>query len=429
MSSPAERGSSQEPSGYLRLVVVMAAVYSLLFVMAQMHRMGGAVIAPYLSEELRLSASDLGLVIGAMFFASAAAQPLSGVLLDRFGSVRAVTLLMPVAVGGMLLFAWTDSVASLTVGRILIGAGFSCVVSGLYVFLLGWVRRENFTVAATLILAVPGTAAVLLSSTPLAVSLDEFGRGPVFTGLAVATVLVVTLVAFTVREGPRSNRHTREPETLRQSFAGTLTILRQRRFLWIAAYGLTSLGPAYSVIGLLSGVYLRERFALDTAALGNAVFALLIALNLGGAIYGPIDRLLGRRKLVIVSGVSIQVTLMCVLAAVGGLNFWMTLGLLVAFAAVSQIQPLVLAHAQSLFGPEFSGRVITTTNIFMVGGIFVFQGAAGLAYDVFTQTFGADPIEGYRLTFLALGLCQIIGVLFYLQAPAPMVETARGSGR
>jgi len=73
--------------------------------------------------------------------------------------------------------------------------------------------------------------------------------------------------------------------------------------------------------------------------------------------------------------------------------------------------------------------VITTTNIFMVGGIFVFQGAAGLAYDVFTQTFGADPIEGYRLTFLALGLCQIIGVLFYLQAPAPMVETARGSGR
>ena len=67
------------------LVVGMAAVYSLLFVMAQMHRMGGAVIAPALSLELSLSASDLGLIIGTMFLASAATQPISGILLDRFG--------------------------------------------------------------------------------------------------------------------------------------------------------------------------------------------------------------------------------------------------------------------------------------------------------------------------------------------------------
>jgi hypothetical protein len=58
------------------LVVGMAGVYSLLFMQAQMHRMG---IAPHLGQELALGTSELGLIICVMFMASAAAQPVSGV--------------------------------------------------------------------------------------------------------------------------------------------------------------------------------------------------------------------------------------------------------------------------------------------------------------------------------------------------------------
>lgn len=237
------------------LVVGMAAVYSLLFVQAQMHRMGGAVIAPALSLELKLSASDLGLIIGTMFLASAATQPISGILLDRYGPVRAVAYMTPLAVGGMLIFAWTDSVTSLTIGRAMIGSGFGCVISGLYIFLLGWVDRKNFTTAAATIQALPGTASVFIASTPLAIMLAEVGRGPVFTGLAAMTVVIVGLVALTVREGPLSTRKTRTPETLRQSIAGIGMIIRQRRFMWLAAFSVTAIGPAISVIGLLSGVF------------------------------------------------------------------------------------------------------------------------------------------------------------------------------
>ncbi|MCA8928970.1 MAG: MFS transporter [Alphaproteobacteria bacterium] len=401
-------------------VVGMAAVYSLLFVQAQMHRMGGAVIAPALSLELHLSASDLGLIIGSMFFASAATQPVSGVLLDRFGPVWAVAVLTPLAVIGMLLFAWSDDVTTLTIARAMIGSGFGCVVSGLYVFLLGWVDRKNFTTAAATIQALPGTASVLIASTPLAILLAEVGRGPVFTGLAVMTVVIVILVSLVVREGPLSTRKNRAPESVLQSFGGILTIVRQRRFLWLAAFSITAVGPAVSVIGLLSGVYLRGRFHLDATQLGNAVMALLIALNLGGVIYGPLDRWTGRRKLVVAGGVLTQVTMLTLLACLPGLGFWPTLALLTAFASVSQLHALVIAHAQSLFGPELAGRVITTTNIFMIGGIFVFQVASGAAYDVFTHTLGASSEDGYRLTFAALACCQIIGLLFYSQAPNPL---------
>jgi len=94
----------------LRLIVFMSAIYSLLFVMAQMHRMGGAVIAPSLISELSINASDLGLIIGVMFLASACTQPISGILLDRVGPVKAVVYLAPLSILGILIFAWVHDV-------------------------------------------------------------------------------------------------------------------------------------------------------------------------------------------------------------------------------------------------------------------------------------------------------------------------------
>lgn len=420
MSPPAT--GKPEPTGHLRLVIAMAAVYSLLFVMAQMHRMGGAVIAPALSLELGLSASDLGLIIGVMFFASASTQPVSGILLDRVGPVRAVAYLAPIGITGMLIFAWADEVWLLTLARAMIGSGFACVVSGIYVFLLGWVSREHFTTAAATIQAIPGTFAVLIATTPLAILLDDVGRGPVFVGLAVLTAVTIGLVALAVKEGPRSTRKTRAPETVAQSLRGILMIVSQRRFLWLAAFSVTAIGPAISVIGLLSGVYLRERFGLEPKALGTTVLVLLIALNLGGVIYGPLDRWTGRRKLVVAGGILTQISLLTLLAALGDVGFWITMGLLVAFAAVSQLHALVVAHAQSLFGPELAGRVITTTNIFMIGGIFLFQTASGIAYDLYTQGFGVSAADGYRLTFVSLAACQVIGLAFYAQTTVPKPE-------
>jgi MFS family permease len=397
----------------------MAAVYSLLFVMAQMHRMGGAVIAPALAAELALNASDLGVIIGVMFLASACTQPVSGILLDRVGPVLAVAYLAPIGIIGMLIFAWAEDVWLLTLARAMIGSGFACVVSGIYVFLLGWVPRENFTTAAAMIQAIPGTVAVLIATTPLAVLLHDVGRGPVFVGLAVLTVVTIGLVSVTVKEGPRSTRKTREPETLRKSISGIVMIVSQRRFLWLAFFSVTAIGPAISVIGLLSGVYMRERFDLGPQELGTTVLVLLIALNLGGVIYGPLDRWTGRRKAVVTGGILVQISLLTALAALGDVSYWTTLILLTAFASVSQLHALVIAHAQSLFSPDLAGRVITTTNIFMIGGIFLFQAMSGIIFDVYTQGLGVIAADGYRLTFVTLAGCQVLGLLLYSQAKVP----------
>jgi hypothetical protein len=77
----------------------------------------------------------------------------------------------------------------------------------------------------------------------------------------------------------------------------------------------------------------------------------------------------------------------------------------------------VIAQAQSLFGSELAGRVITTINLFMIGGIFIFQFASGLSHALFTSVFNLSHTDGYRLTFAALALCQCIGLALCRWAP------------
>lgn len=408
----------------LRTAVGMTAVYSCLYVIVQLHRAGGAVIAPALTAELGLGGADLGLVIGIMFIASACTQPLTGVLLDRWGTVRTVCWLSVPAVTGTLLFAWSDSVLGLTVARWLIGAGFSCVVSGLFVFLMTWVSRENFTTAAALVMAIPGTLSVLVASTPLAVLLAEVGRGTVFVGVAVATVAVVICIRLVLREGPLSRRDEREPETFMQSVGALGGLFRNRGFLLLWAFGLTTLGPAFSLTGLWAGLYLRDLHGLEKASLGNAVFAMLVALNLGNVMYGPLDRWLGSRKKIVTGGIVVEAALFLVLAALPGLGLWPAVGLFVAIAAVSPLHVMVVAHAQSLFDARMAGRAITTINISLVGGVFVWQGLSGLIVEFFTLADGTVPEIGYRATFAALAGALLFGLVFYSRVPDPRAAPA-----
>ena len=152
------------------------------------------------------------------------------------------------------------------------------------------------------------------------------------------------------------------------------------------------------------------------------MLVLLIALNLGGVIYGPLDRWTGRRKLVVSGGILTQITLLSLLAYFGSGGYFLTVGLLIAFASVSQLHALIIAHAQSLFAPELAGRVITTTNIFMIGGIFVFQAASGAAYDFYVHVMNASAVDGYRLTFVTLAACQLIGLALYSRTSVPALE-------
>ena len=157
------------------------------YILSQFYRSFLAVIAPELTAELHLSATDLGNISAAWFAAFALVQFAVGAALDRIGPKRTVSVLMLAGVAGALLFSRAQSSGDAIVAMALIGIGCSPSLMGpLYVFARNH-TAERFALLSAVMIGF-GSIGNLLGGTPLALAQQSFGWRSVF--LCGATIKV-----------------------------------------------------------------------------------------------------------------------------------------------------------------------------------------------------------------------------------------------
>jgi len=187
----------------LRIFLPFAAGYFLSY----LYRTINAVLSPYLVAELRLDATDLGLLTSAYFLTFAAFQlPLGvllelplGVLLDRFGPRRVEAVLLLFATAGASLFAVSGNPAELVIGRGLIGLGVSaCLMASFKAFVL-WFPAERLPVVNGWVLAAGGLGA-LAATAPIEAVLQWIHWRGLFAGLAGSSMVVAFILLRAVPE-------------------------------------------------------------------------------------------------------------------------------------------------------------------------------------------------------------------------------------
>lgn len=393
------------------LAIASGLALACVFVIAHFHRSNGAVLAPFLGTDPGLTPAEIGLVIGVMSFVSAACQPFTGVILDRYGPLRAAAVLATVATLGQAVFAWSAGPVGLAAGRALIGLGFATAVSGVYVFLVTRVRPENFSTWAAVILALGGTLGGFLGSAPLAVALADVGREAVFLGFAAVTAVLAVTAFCLARAGGRASHRPSEPvaETLR----GLRRIMLDGRFIRLSIFGIASYGPFMAVGGLWAGPYLQGVHGLEGASLGSALFVLVLAFNAGTLLYGPLDRLFDTRRGVILVGAALQAISLVSLAVFPAMPLPAALAVLIAASLVAPTFVVMVGHGQALVEPRFAGRAITVMQIGLVGGTFALQYLTGLIVELFTMADGSIGPGAYRAVFAAVALILVVCAAVY----------------
>ena len=130
-----------------RLILCVLLPFATGYYLSYLFRSINALIAGDLVAELGLTAADLGLLTSVYFLLFAAVQLPCGVLLDRYGPRFIDSALLLVAAAGSLLFAIADGVATLLVGRALIGLGVAVgLMAGLKAIVL-WFPPERVALA------------------------------------------------------------------------------------------------------------------------------------------------------------------------------------------------------------------------------------------------------------------------------------------
>lgn len=385
---------------------------ALIFSVAQFHRAAGGIISPVLAEELQLTSTALGGVIGAMFIATVAMQVPAGIALDRYGVRRVVPISLAVSGVGSLLFSQAQDIHWLLTARVLLGVGFASLTAGAYLLFSRWFPQDRFATLSGWMIAIGGIGG-LTGTYPLAESVALFGWRANFTAMGFLILAVALLGFLTVRDAPPDYRpSTARPTSLRDTLLGFREIFGKPDFFKILALGLVTFGPITAIAGLWGGPYFQQIHGLSQAQSGLVLFSMFLSTIVAGLVIGPLDRRFGTRKGVIVSCALLSFCSLALLALWPEPPLAVAIGCLISMTFCQQFYLPLAAHNRALFADHFVGRASTLLTLVSVAGIPLLQSGFGILLDLSRQ-YGLSDAQGYRLGFAAFAGILLIGTVIY----------------
>ena len=365
-----------------------------------------AVIAKDLVAEFALTSADLGFLTSMYLFAFAAAQLPLGLLLDRYGPRRTVAALLCVAVVGALVFALARDLASLAVGRALIGLGVSAGLMGAIKAFTLWFPLSRLATLNGVYLAVGGLGA-LAATSPAEALVGAIGWRGMFIVLSVLSLGAAVLVFTVVPEKPLPGRG----QSLRAQISAFRRIFAMLAFWRIALPAGVGQGITIALIGLWLGPWLADVAGQSRQGVANHLLIAALAYIAGSMFFGVAsDRLaqLGMsRMLVFKVGLSISIAMLALIAA--GVQAGVG-AILAVYTFTGVSASLAYALLTPLFPPEMTGRVSTVANVLIFTLGFAIQWAVGAALRLYPVVDGRYAPAGYAAAFATLVALQLLAL-------------------
>lgn len=384
-------------------------------VLSQFYRSSNTVIAPELIRDLGLSPQMLGFANGSFFMALLVAQVPLGVLFDRIGVRAAASALFVPMVAGAALHGIADSGWMLVAARFLVGLGCAGSFMSVIILIPRWFPQDRWSTMLGLVFGI-SQLGILASGPPLALATETIGWRQAFVWCAGLSILAGLLFRAIVRDQPseavavaqRQADHVGAIEGLRQ-------ILALPDMLKLFAIFGVSYPTLNAVTGLWAGPYLKDVHGLDAVARGHVLAAVAIALVIGNFIIGPIDRAIGRPKLVVGAGAGIAIGVFLAFAVLPAPPLWLAVVLLFTLSIAASYAPVLLTQIRSRIPDHLAGRGSTSANITQLLGAAILPVVTGMIPPLFDRAVdgGYSPLA-YRAMFLLLAVVLGAGLAVYM---------------
>jgi type IV secretory pathway TrbF-like protein/predicted MFS family arabinose efflux permease len=364
------------------------------YYLSYLYRTINALIARDLVTDLSLSSSELGFLTSVFFLSFAAIQLPLGIWLDRYGPRRVQLLLLPAASLGALVFATSQDLTALIIGRALIGLGVAAALMAGFKALVMTVPPAQLPLLNGVFVAL-GTLGAISATVPADWLLQAVGWRGLFAVLAAVTLLYALLIYVTVpRELPRDA--ILQPVRPR----GFRAIALSPDFIRLAPLSASCVGTAWSIHGLWASSWLADVERLSRPDITRYLLVMGICLCVGAFAFGLMADRLQRR------GVSLQ-TLILATAAIfmtaetalilrWPASSYLLFGIIAAMGAATVLSFSLLRR---YFPKEIAGQANAALNIAHVTAAFLLQYVTGLIIQQWPAEEGHVPLFAYQAAF------------------------------
>ena len=393
------------------------AIGAINFFLSQLYRTSNAIIAPSLIRDLFLDSNGIGLISAAFFYSFALMQILIILLIDKTGPRKLMTILSIIGIVGAIIFSLSQGFVSALAGRLLLGIGMSCAFMGSLKLISDWFPPYLFATFSGVLTAV-GTLGNMMSTTPLAMMVENWGWRMSFQGIAAFHIIVTMAFYLIVRDRPCDRNH--RGETTHSKAANpilvNLSYLLKSKDYWLISMGtFLRYGTFAALQALWAGPLLLVVLKYSPFQAGNIILVMNIGLITGFPLWGIIsDKFLHTRKWMAIAGLFLTGFTILMLshvregcaASTTGLIFF-CLGI---FAASGQ---LMYTHIKELFPSDMTGTALTGINFFtMIGPAVFLQGLGVLMQTLYpTAPFGQ---QAFTTSLYFCCICQFLAGLIYI---------------
>lgn len=363
-----------------------------------------------------ISATTFGQLSAVYYFAYSPMQMPVGMLMDRFGPRRLLTLACLLCTIGSFLFSYSASLLIAGTGRFFVGFGSSFAFVGVLSLALNWLPRRYFSFVAGLITTL-GMLGLVYGEVKLTEMVVSMGLTYVLSTMVVFGLILSLFILTIVRDRPVASEVHTQP--LNRFFVDVWRVLTSRE-VWIIGFVGACLYTSLSVFGELWGKsYLEYAHHLTKIEAAKTISALFLGWAVGAPLAGYLSDWSGRRVLPLVIGaflslICISVVLYWPELSYLSLNIWLFL-----YGVFSATEIIVFVMAKENSGIPLSGTVFAATNMIVTLGGVLFQPLVGKLLD----KFGAHEVvlgehvyhaADYQLALSILPISLILVLIFSL---------------
>ena len=349
-------------------------VGSLFFFYAWILRVSPSVMVEELMRDFAVGGAILGNLSALYFYGYAGMQIPVGLLLDRFGPRRLMTVAAAVVGVACLLFARSDSLAGASLMRFLIGAGCAFSLVGAMAVAGQWFPRQRFALLGGLSMMI-GMAGGVFGQAPLRVAVEATDWRTAMVAVAFIGFALALAAWLCVRDRSRGSGG------VGAVLQGLGRVAASRRTWLIAIAGLGAGGPLLAFAGLWGVPYLQTIHAIDRVTAGTVTSVTFIGWGVGAPLIGWISDRVGNRRVPLIAGLSVCAVSLVAILFFAALPLWgvAVLCFLVGLGGSAQIvcYALVREHHPA----ELSGTAIGLVNALVTGAGALFQPVVGWLLD------------------------------------------------
>jgi sugar phosphate permease len=379
---------------------VLAAVY----VFVTFHRMSAGVVKNDLQQAFSVGAAQFANISSMYFYAYFIMQIPSGILADKFGPKKTVTMFSILAAIGSVMFGLAPNIIVAYIARFLVGIGVSVVFICLIKIQANWFYSKNFALMVGFA-AIAANIGAVLAQTPLVFATQQFGWRNTFVYMGIAMVFFAILTIIFVKDSPKDmglpsmdEIENRPVSNVKISVMAALKSIMSNKRTWVISLSYIGLYTGYVVLlGTFGVSFLMQAYSITKVQAANYIIAAVVGSAVSGLAIGYVSDRFKTRKMPLVA-CSVMTLLGWILLVYTRMPLSLLTPFLFIFGFVMSCLTMCWTVGNEVNDRRFSGIATGVVNCVGFFGAAIIPVVMGKILDANKDM----PAVGYEKAFLVL---------------------------